>query len=493
VKIPLTITQKGLTALIDAEAGTTNAVRIAEIGLSSVPFINAPTLEALPGEFKRLDSVGGEAAAENIIHLVAEDGSTDAYDVTGIGLFTDGGVLFAVFSHNAEEGLIFGKSESTAFLFAADITFQSGVAELIEFGDSNFLYPPATRDKKGVAYLASDADVAAGVDDEKIVTPKQLADHFIPLAQRGVANGVAPLGPDNKVPPAYLGAVDSIDTFTVASEAAMLALATAGPGDFARRTDELKTYVLTAAPASVLGNWQEFLSPGAPVRSVNGEIGDIVLDAADVGAADVARQILGGGLVTGGGSMAADRTLTVAIATAAETLAGIINNKAVTPASLASVLALLAAAVPGARQILTAGLATGGGALTADRTITVPKATAADVMAGTDDAKAVTVAALWGTLRSIGPSGHILLPGTPIVVMWGSGTHNVSHASKVYNFPTSFPAACWHVFTSLYGDPDTNDESDEFFYVSSRSQATFTGTTGGDNASFPFGFLAIGN
>jgi hypothetical protein len=219
VKIPLTITQEGLTALIDAEAGTTNAVRIAELALSSAPFIAAPTLTDLPGEFKRLDSIAGESAAENIIHLVAEDGSADAYDVTGLGLFTDTGVLFAVFSHTAEQGLIFGKSESTAFLFAADITFQSGVAELIDFGNSNFTYPPATLTKKGVAYLASDADVAAGVDDEKIVTPAQLAGHYILLAQKGVANGVATLGANGKVPPSQLGAVDSIDTFTVASQA----------------------------------------------------------------------------------------------------------------------------------------------------------------------------------------------------------------------------------------------------------------------------------
>ena len=42
------------------------------------------------------------------------------------------------------------------------------------------------------------------------------------------------------------------------------------------------------------------------------------------------------------------------------------------------------------RSVSTAGLATGGGALTADRTITVPKSSQAQAEAGTDDATAMT-------------------------------------------------------------------------------------------------------
>src|SRR5205823_3645983 len=159
-----------------------------------------------------------------------------------------------------------------------------------------------------------------------------------------------------------------------------------------------------------------FLSPGAPVRSVNGKIGDVVLAPGDVGAAPATRSIGVAGLAKGGGNLSADRTITVDIATAAEALAGAINDKAVTPASLAQVLALLAATVPGARQILTGGLATGGGPLSADRTITVPKATAADVEAGTDDTKALTAAALAGTLRTMAATGYLRVPGTPLIL-----------------------------------------------------------------------------
>lgn len=54
------------------------------------------------------------------------------------------------------------------------------------------------------------------------------------------------------------------------------------------------------------------------------------------GAVPTTRNVNGDGLVTGGGPLASDLTLTVLAASAAEVLAGVASNKAVTPASLAS-------------------------------------------------------------------------------------------------------------------------------------------------------------
>lgn len=70
--------------------------------------------------------------------------------------------------------------------------------------------------------------------------------------------------------------------YPVASQAAMLAL-TAEVGDVAIRSDNGKSYILAASPASVLGNWLELTAPGA-VTSVNGYTGVVVLTATDVGA-----------------------------------------------------------------------------------------------------------------------------------------------------------------------------------------------------------------
>ena len=56
----------------------------------------------------------------------------------------------------------------------------------------------------------------------------------------------------------------------------MLAL-TAQTGDIAVRTDLNKSFILTASPASTLGNWQELLTPTDAVLSVDGSTGAVSL------------------------------------------------------------------------------------------------------------------------------------------------------------------------------------------------------------------------
>ena len=70
---------------------------------------------------------------------------------------------------------------------------------------------------------------------------------------------VATVDESGKVPVGQLPAVAITDTFPVSSQAAMLALV-AEPGDVAIRSDISKSFILMAAPASVLANWKELLS-----------------------------------------------------------------------------------------------------------------------------------------------------------------------------------------------------------------------------------------
>lgn len=81
------------------------------------------------------------------------------------------------------------------------------------------------------------------------------------LLQKGQANGLAPLGPDGKIPANMIPDSAIISTTIVSSEAAMLAL-DVQPGDVAVRSDINKTFVLSAAPASTLSNWKEILATG---------------------------------------------------------------------------------------------------------------------------------------------------------------------------------------------------------------------------------------
>jgi hypothetical protein len=94
--------------------------------------------------------------------------------------------------------------------------------------------------------------------------------------QKGVANGIAELDGNGLVPTHHLPALAISETFVVASQAAMLAL-TAQIGDVAVRTDVNKSFILTATPASTLGNWQELLTPTDAVLSVDGSTGAVSL------------------------------------------------------------------------------------------------------------------------------------------------------------------------------------------------------------------------
>ena len=247
--LAMMITNAGLDAIVAAESGGTDEVRITEIGLTATPFIAAPTLDALPGEFKRVDSVSGQAVSANVIHVTAYDPSADVYDVTGIGVYTDAGVLLAVYS--AAEDAVLSKAQLATGLIMFDIAFANDMAALIEFGDALFLNPPASEDVKGVAEIADNVEADAGLDDTRIMSPKQV-------------------------------------------KRVMDALATA----------------LNAAFVAFQG-------------AVNGAI-----------AALQARTITGGGLITGGGNLTADRVLTLLAASQAEARTGTNNANALTPASI---------------------------------------------------------------------------------------------------------------------------------------------------------------
>lgn len=71
----------------------------------------------------------------------------------------------------------------------------------------------------------------------------------------GLANGLATLGADGKIPTSQLPPLAVNEVFTVASQAAMLALA-AERGDVAIRTDQAgKAYILSVDAPTVLANW----------------------------------------------------------------------------------------------------------------------------------------------------------------------------------------------------------------------------------------------
>lgn len=105
-----------------------------------------------------------------------------------------------------------------------------------------------------------------------------LPSEVIASASAGVANGVATLDGSGKVPSTQLPAISITSTYVVDSASAMTALV-AQEGDVAVRTDLNKTYILAGAAASVLGNWQELLTPTDTVLSVDSMTGNVDLSS----------------------------------------------------------------------------------------------------------------------------------------------------------------------------------------------------------------------
>ncbi|MGE4323556.1 MAG: hypothetical protein AB7E60_11070 [Sphingobium sp.] len=174
------LTIAGIDALINAQSGATEPVRIVSLGLTEQAFVMAPTITALPGEHKRITTISGETVDETVIHMTAQDLSEDIYDLCGLGLYLEDGTLFAVYSQPTP---LFRKVSIAFFLLALDITFSSDVAGDIVFGDTTFLMPPATRTVRGVARLATPEMADEGADDETIITPLLLEQRLGALAQ----------------------------------------------------------------------------------------------------------------------------------------------------------------------------------------------------------------------------------------------------------------------------------------------------------------------
>ena len=112
--------------------------------------------------------------------------------------------------------------------------------------------------------------LADPTSNQDAVTLKYLTD------QKGANNGIASLDGSGLIPTSQLPALAITTTQVVNSEANMLAL-TAQTGDVAVRTDVNKSFILTASPASTLGNWQELLTPTDAVLSVDGNTGAVSL------------------------------------------------------------------------------------------------------------------------------------------------------------------------------------------------------------------------
>ncbi|VWC36396.1 putative phage tail protein [Burkholderia lata] len=172
------ITDAGRAALVAAGNGGTNAHQVVEIGLANAPFVADKGLTKLPNELKRIKSFGGANVAPDTIHTTLKDDTADQYSLYGFGLYLENGVLLASYGQATP---IMEKSPVAMLLLSSDLQFATIDATKLVFGDASFLNPPATTERQGVVELATQAEVNAGADDTRAVTPKTAASRYAAL------------------------------------------------------------------------------------------------------------------------------------------------------------------------------------------------------------------------------------------------------------------------------------------------------------------------
>lgn len=125
-------------------------------------------------------------------------------------------------------------------------------------------------------------------------------------------------------------------------------------------------------------------------------------------------------------------------------------------------------AVPTTRLVSTSGLASGGGDLAANRTIDVPKASQAEVSALTIDNKAVTPLALAGLvgLSSVGAAKVIKVGSCAIQLFTGTAQANTN---TILSLPQAYTEFCWAV---CQGGSIDNDAQDNGPWVSGTGLTT---------------------
>ncbi len=288
------------------------------------------------------------------------------------------------------------------------------MAAIREVGDLASNVQNATESVRGIVELATIAEVQAGTDTVRAVTPAGLAARTATLTRAGVvelatseetlagadtARAVTPAGLAGAIEDIVLGQVPAATT----SVSGVVELATSAEAQTG--TDTARA-VTPAALAAVTAT------------ATRAGLVELATNAEAIAGSDTTRAVTPAGLAAAMPSSPADASTTtrgiVELATNAEVATGTDTVRAVTPAGLASLEATAA----------LAGL--------------VELATAAEVATGTDATRAVTPKGIADNI-SIGNPGYINLPGT-LVIRYGFTTTSTGGARTI-TFGTAFANA----------------------------------------------------
>ena len=169
------LTAAGKRELINAEHSGTARVKLSRVGFGSGQYQPTTAQTEMVNKFKDITAVGGQNVGDNIIHISATDQSADEYSLYEVGIYTDTGILFAIYSQDKP---ILVKVKECGALLAMDLAITEGDPGKIDFGSAQFSNPPATTVTAGVVKLATNEEAKLGLSGEKVITATNLGSIF---------------------------------------------------------------------------------------------------------------------------------------------------------------------------------------------------------------------------------------------------------------------------------------------------------------------------
>lgn len=179
----LVITDAGIAEVINAEKTGTTPVVLTQVGFGTGKYTPTATRTNLENEFKRFSAISGGGVGDNVIHISISDESIESYTVFEVGVYTDKGTLFAVYSQTTP---IIQKAGASEILLALDFVLTNVNPDSVTVGDTNFILNPATTSRQGVVELATGEETITGSDGSRAVTPASLSARTATTGRRGL-------------------------------------------------------------------------------------------------------------------------------------------------------------------------------------------------------------------------------------------------------------------------------------------------------------------
>ena len=286
------LTAAGRQALVNAAQNGTLARTLFSVGVTATAFTSTEALTAIPNEIKRITTIAGDVVAKDTIHVTIRDDGNQTYTVRGLGLYLDNGVLLGTYSQAA---VILEKSAASIFLLSTDLRVLDGSVNIstLQFGETNFINPPATIDRQGVVELATEAEANGLADAVRALTAASVKTLFNAraLAATLITAGVGLTGG---------GSLAANRTLTLANTA-VIAGSYGSATETPTFTVDAQGRLTAAGSATVTPAWASVT--GKPTTLAGYGITDAAL---------AARTITAGTGLTGGGNLTANRTIALA-------------------------------------------------------------------------------------------------------------------------------------------------------------------------------------